>query len=152
MIPPEIADVIRNSDPDDPIRAGYYIHDGEVTPIMDAIEGTDVEDGLPADAQARAVEVGNAIQHAVAGRPDIAVSTVGIGLDLLSTTLIQKPDTVLDLAPWVRLAADVFAYVTEGTTTPKLDLLLSGDLEPLVHGLGRIMFHVQQADTPERGD
>jgi hypothetical protein len=78
--------------------------------------------------QARSIEVADAIQRAVSGRPDIAVSIIGIGLDALSSGLRHDPDSLLDMAPWIALAHDVFAYVTEGTTTPALRALQAGDL------------------------
>jgi hypothetical protein len=78
--------------------------------------------------QARAIEVADAIQTAVTARPDIAVSIIGIGLDALSTGLRHDPDSLLDMAPWIALAHDVFAYVTDGTTTDALDALRAGDL------------------------
>jgi hypothetical protein len=83
---------------------------------------------LDVPQQARAVEIADAIQAAVAARPDVAVSIIGIGLDALSSGLRHDPDSILDMAPWIALAHDVFAYVTDGTTTPPLDRLRVGDL------------------------
>ena len=83
---------------------------------------------LDTDQRARAVEIADAIQAAVVARPDIAVSIIGIGLDALSSGLRHDPDSILDMAPWIALAHDVFAYVTRGDTTPPLDALRAGDL------------------------
>lgn len=81
------------------------------------------------DAQrARAIHVGNVVQATVSARPDIAVSVIGMGLDALSSALIHNPDAILDMAPWVNLAADVFGYVSDGRTTPELDALFAGNL------------------------
>lgn len=85
-------------------------------------------DELTTDERARAVELGDAIQHAVAARPDVAASVVGIGLDALSTGLRNSPESILDMEPWLRLAVDAFNYVRTGASTPDLDALRAGDL------------------------
>ena len=85
-------------------------------------------DSLDLDQRSRAVEIGDAIQAAVAAQPDLAISAVGLGLDALSSLLRNDPDSALGMASWVRLASDVFGYVIDGTTTPDLDRLRVGDL------------------------
>ena len=88
----------------------------------------DTVDTLDPAQRSRAVEIADAIQAAIAARPDVAVSVIGLGLDALSSALRNDPDRIIDMAGWVRLASDVFAYVTDGTTTPDLDRLRGGDL------------------------
>ncbi len=83
---------------------------------------------LSDEARARAVEIGTAIQRAVAARPDVAVSIIGVGLDALSSGLRSKPESIVDMAPWLNLAVDVFNYVLTAETTDALDALRAGDL------------------------
>ena len=78
---------------------------------------------LDAAQKARAKEIGDAIQELVAKRPDVAVSPLGMGLDMLSTLLIRDPDGALDIAPWINLAADAFGFIVDGDPPDVLDTL-----------------------------
>jgi hypothetical protein len=82
--------------------------------------------GLSDEARARARAIGDAIQAAVSKRPDIAVSPVGMGLDLLSGLLIRDPDRALDIEPWITLAAGCFDYIATGRRSRDVDDLLGG--------------------------
>lgn len=77
---------------------------------------------------ARGVEIADAIQRAVAARPDLAVSLYGIGLDALSTRLRHEPAFMLELDPWLRLAVGVYDYVIAGIPSAPVDRLVAGDL------------------------
>lgn len=81
-------------------------------------------------SRVRAKIVGEAIQHAVAKRPDIAVSVVGIGLDAVSSRLITAPDDlVLSIGSWLQLGVNVFNYIVGyGETTEDVTALLAGTL------------------------
>jgi hypothetical protein len=79
-------------------------------------------------ARDRARAVGDAIQHAVAARPDVAVSPMGMGLDTLSTLLRNSPDVLEDFGPTLALAVDAYNYVVAGVESPGVAGLLAGDL------------------------
>lgn len=82
---------------------------------------------------ARSREVGGAIQRTVAADPAIAASIVGIGLDALSSTLINSPDQLPGFGGWVELIGGVYAYVMAGERSPRIDALLAGDLAIAAH-------------------
>lgn len=84
---------------------------------------------LDAAAHARAVAISDAIQASVARRPDLAVSTVGIGLDLLTGVLRTDPDSVIGMASWLVLAIETFDYIVGEPPSDQVTALLDGTLQ-----------------------
>lgn len=82
----------------------------------------------PREMHARSREVGHALQHAVAGDPGMAVSIVGIGIDALSSVLINSPDQLPGFGGWVELIDGVYRYVMIGERSSAIDQLLGGRL------------------------
>ena len=80
-------------------------------------------------ARDRARAIGEAIQRAVSGRLDLAVSPVGIGLDALSSMMIHNPEALAELSGFLTLAVEVWNHVVAGDTSPAVAGLLAG--EPL---------------------
>ena len=79
---------------------------------MSALSSTTVEQAE------RAAEVGRTIQAYVASVPSLAVSPVGIGLDALSTMLIDNPAGLDDLIPWIDAINAIVRYVRDGIGSP----------------------------------
>ena len=73
---------------------------------------------------ARAREVGDAIQSAVAARimadPDYAASMYAVGMDALSSSLRNGPSILLENGPLLALIVDVYNYVATGEAAPDL--------------------------------
>ena len=76
----------------------------------------------------RSAEVGWALQRVVARDPDLASSIVGVGVDALSSMLINQPDEIPRMAGWIELINGIRAYVMEGDATDTIADLLAGTL------------------------
>jgi len=74
---------------------------------------------------ARSREVGEAIQRTVAADPELALSIVGVGLDALSSMMINSPETFMSNRPWVDLIEAIFAYVGDDIRAELVDRLLA---------------------------
>lgn len=78
----------------------------------------------PIDATAivaRSAAIADTIDRFVAADPELALSLYGMGLDALATALRTKAvETYTDVAPWLALATDVFAYLETGAIGPAM--------------------------------
>lgn len=73
---------------------------------------------------ARAREIGDALQSAVAARimaePAYAASMYAVGIDAMASSLRSSPSIVLDNGPLLALIVDVYNYVASGDGGPDL--------------------------------
>jgi len=63
----------------------------------------------------RARQIANAMQTAVAARPDLAVSIYGIAIDAISNGLANDPERIMASGPWLVLIVAAFNYIADGS-------------------------------------
>ena len=84
------------------------------------------------DAQARTRALGDALQRGLAARviasPEYAASPLVMGLDMLSSLMVNSPDTLPSFGPMLTLAVDLYNYAITGAESESSAAILRGEM------------------------